>query len=181
LDVLAREPYRSRVRLVLQGFLSGAIRAELAAMNGACEVTVKPPVPWTEAVREIADATATLVVQGRAAGDATAVAAKAFEYLALGKPVICLSDGGATEALLGRLGSDQYCGRLEEPGSIAAVLSRLLDDPIPSPLPAEALAPYDRRRLAAKLASSLDELAARSSEASTSTMRSAARPSHSGG
>ena len=76
------------------------------------EVEIVPPSGWEDAVARIAAADVALITQSRGAGDETAVAAKVYEYLALGKPVLCLSDGGATEALLRRLGADQLSARL---------------------------------------------------------------------
>ena len=64
--------------------------------------------PWEDAVRAIAAADVGLISQSRRAGDETAVTTKVYEYLALGKPVLCLSDGGATEALLQRLGAGEF-------------------------------------------------------------------------
>ena len=97
---------------------------------------------------------------GRGAGDATAVAAKVYEYLALGRPVLCLSHGGATEALLRRLGADQLAARLDDEASIEAALERITAGDLPAPVPPERLAPYERPRLAKRLAELLDGLAA---------------------
>ena len=68
-------------------------------MSGA-DVEIVPPSGWEDAVERIAAADVALITQSRGAGDETAVAAKVYEYLALGKPVLCISHGGATEALL---------------------------------------------------------------------------------
>ena len=75
--------------------------------RSGADVELVPPSGWEDAVRRIADADVALVTQARGAGDETAVAAKVYEYLALGKPVLSVTDGGATEALLRRLGADQ--------------------------------------------------------------------------
>ncbi|HET6449332.1 MAG TPA: hypothetical protein VFG31_09510, partial [Conexibacter sp.] len=123
-------------------------------------VEVLPPGPWAEAVQRIAAADAALVTQARGAGDATAVASKVYEYLALGRPVLALTDGGATEALLRRLGADALCARLDDPDGIARALARLADGPLPAPLPTAALAPYDRGHIAAAMAALLDRVAA---------------------
>jgi hypothetical protein len=113
-----------------------------------------------DAVRRIADADVALVTQSRGAGDATAVAAKAYEYLALGKPVLCISHGGATEAMLRRLGADQLCARLDDDASIEAALAKIVSGDLPGPVPPDKLAPYERARLAERLADLLDGLAA---------------------
>lgn len=159
LRVLAREPFRSGFRLVLHGHLAPEIEGELAAAAGSCDVDVLPPSSWREAIAQIRSSDITLITQSHDAGDRTAVAAKVYEYLALGKPVLCISSGGATEALLRRIGADRYCARLDDEASIITALERLLREPLPPPLPAEKLAPYDRRKLAARMATTLDGVA----------------------
>jgi Glycosyl transferase 4-like domain len=147
-------------RLVLHGYLSPASRAEVdrARNRGKVPIEVIAPSSWEQAVTRIARADACLVTQARSAGDETAVASKVYEYLALGKPVLCVSDGGATEALLRRLGADDGCARLGFPETIVAALLRLRHGL--RPLPPELLAPYDRRALAHQMAALLDEVSA---------------------
>ncbi|HEX7291024.1 MAG TPA: hypothetical protein VF250_07860, partial [Conexibacter sp.] len=82
-----------------------------------------------------------------------------YEYLALGRPVLALTDGGATEALLRRLGADELCARLDDADGIARALARLAVDELPAPLPPAALAPYDRAHIAAGMARLLDRVA----------------------
>jgi glycosyltransferase involved in cell wall biosynthesis len=146
--------------LVLHGYLSPASRAEVeqARSDGNVPIEVRSPSPWKDAVALIARADACLITQARAAGDDTAIASKVYEYLALGRPVLCVSDGGATEALLRRLGAGELCARLDDPESIVAALLRLRDG-APRPLTAERLEPYSRRALAARMASLLDDVA----------------------
>lgn len=156
IDVLAREPYRDRFRLVLHGYLTPDVAAEVARADRAI-VEVIPPSSWDDAAQRIASADAGVVLQGAAVGDATAVASKVFEYLALGKPVLTVTDGGATEALLRRLGAGALCARIADGASIAAALDRLLEGTPPPPAP-EAIDRFDRRRLAGEMAALLDEL-----------------------
>jgi glycosyltransferase involved in cell wall biosynthesis len=144
------------LRLVLHGYVAPEIQREIAEADAPVEVV--PPSSWEDAVRRIADADVTLATQGRGAGDETAVAAKVYEYLALGKPVLCLSHGGATEALLKRLRADQLCARLDDQASIEAALARIAARDLPAPLAPEKLAPYERPRLAQRLAELLDSL-----------------------
>jgi len=147
-------------RLVLHGYLSPATRAEVerATQEGKVPIEVLAPSPWKEAVARIADADACLITQARAAGDETAVASKIYEYLALGKPVLCVTDGGASEALLRRLDADELCARLDSPETIVAALLRLRDGDPRMPPPAR-LEPYSRRALAAQMATLLDAAA----------------------
>jgi glycosyltransferase involved in cell wall biosynthesis len=144
------------LRLVLHGYVSPEIRAEVE--RSGVEVEHVEPSGWEDAVRRIADADVALVTQGRGAGDETAVAAKVYEYLALGKPVLSITDGGATEALLRRLGADELTARLDDQASIESALAKIEAGELPQPLPAEKLAPYERPRLAERLAELLDSL-----------------------
>ena len=148
---------RPPLRLVLHGYVAPEIQAEIAASSA--DVEVVPPSSWEDAVERIANADVALITQARGAGDETAVAAKVYEYLALGKPVLCISDGGATEALLRRLSVDQLCARLDDPSSIETALGRISASELQSPVPPEKLASYERPRLAQRLAELLDAVA----------------------
>jgi glycosyltransferase involved in cell wall biosynthesis len=147
---------RPPLRLVLHGYVAPEIRREID--ESGANVELLPPSGWEDAVRRIAEADVALITQARGAGDETAVAAKVYEYLALGKPVLCISHGGATEALLRRLGVDQLCARLDDPSSIEAALACIESGDLPPPVAPERLAPYERHRLAADLAELLDSL-----------------------
>jgi glycosyltransferase involved in cell wall biosynthesis len=145
---------RGAFRLVLHGHTAPPIEREIAASAVAVERV--PPSGWAEAIERIAAADVALVTQAHGAGDATAVASKVYEYLALGRPVLCLTDGGATEALLRRLGADGLCARLGDDESILAALDRILASDVPAPVDPEALAPYERRAAALRLGAILD-------------------------
>jgi glycosyltransferase involved in cell wall biosynthesis len=146
-------------RLVLHGHLSPTSRAEVdrARREGMAPIEVLAPSPWREAVGRIAQADAGLITQARAAGDETAVASKIYEYLVLGKPVLCLTDGGASEALLSRMEADELCARLDAPESIVAALLRLRDGAVRPPSPAR-LERYSRRALAGRMAALLEDV-----------------------
>jgi glycosyltransferase involved in cell wall biosynthesis len=147
---------RPPLRLVLHGYVAPEIQKEIE--ESGAEVELVPPSGWEDAVRRIAEADVALVTQSRGAGDETAVAAKVYEYLALGKPVLCLSHGGATEALLGRLDAGKLCAHLDDPASIEAAMERIRTADLPPPVAPERLAPYERPRLSASLAELLDTL-----------------------
>jgi glycosyltransferase involved in cell wall biosynthesis len=159
LRALGREPWRKSFRLVLHGYLAPSIAREVTEASATADVRVLPPSTWSNAIEQIAASDVGLVTQARGAGDATAVASKVYEYLALGKPVLCLTDGGATEALLRRLGADALCARLDDDSSISHVLERLKHRDIPAPPDRSALAPYDRRSIAAEMAQLFDTVA----------------------
>jgi glycosyltransferase involved in cell wall biosynthesis len=156
LRVLEREPYHSAFELVLHGYVAPEIQAELG--ESEVDPLLVPPSDWKEAVARIAEADVCLITQARGAGDETAVAAKVYEYLALGKPVLCISHGGATEALLRRLGADQLSVRLDDERSIETALDRVRGGDLPPPVPPEKLDAYERPRLAAELVNLLNSL-----------------------
>jgi glycosyltransferase involved in cell wall biosynthesis len=158
LEVLAREPYRSAFRLVHHGYASRESLEEMSRFQGRCDMEILPPSGWAEAVERMGDADVGLILQTDACGDPTAVAAKVYELLALGKPVLCLTNGGATESLLSRLGADRLCGRIDDESSIVSVLDRLLAGPLPSPVPEPMLHAYDRSEIAAAMARLLDRV-----------------------
>ena len=145
------------LRLVLHGYVAPEIQKEIA--DSGAEVEIMAPSGWEDAVQRISRADVALVTQARTAGDATAVAAKVYEYLALGKPVLALTHGGATEALLRRLEADQLCARLDDRPSIEAALDRIRGGDLPAPVAPEKLARYERPRLAEALANLLGTLA----------------------
>jgi glycosyltransferase involved in cell wall biosynthesis len=147
-------------RLVLHGYLTPTSRAEVerARRETSVPIEVLAPSPWEEAVGRIAEADAGLITQARAAGDETAIASKIYEYLALGKPVLCMSDGGASEALLQRVRADGLCARLDTPETIVAALWRLREGAPRAPLP-DQVEPYSRRTLAGRMAALLEEVA----------------------
>jgi glycosyltransferase involved in cell wall biosynthesis len=162
LRLLARDPWRRSFRLVLHGHLAPPIVHQVSEASDAVSIEVLEPSTWSDAVARIAASDVGLVTQARTAGDSTAVASKVYEYLALGKPVLCLSHGGATERLLRRLGADELCGRLEDERSIELALERLRERRVSAPLDRAALAPYDRDALARDMANLLGAVSDRS-------------------
>jgi len=158
LEVLREQPYTTAFRLLLHGHLTAQTARDVATMTDGCDVEVWPPSSWEEAIARISDADVALVTQAREAGDATAIAAKVYEYMALGKPVLCITDGGATEALVRRLGGGP-CARLDDEGSIRRALDRLMRPPPLPAVPAERLEPFNRRVIARRMAEVLDERA----------------------
>ena len=147
---------RPPLRLVLHGYVVPEIMAEIE--RSGADVELVPPSGWEDAVRRIADADVALVTQARGAGDETAVAAKVYEYLALGKPILAITDGGATEKLLQRLGADGLAARLDDEHSIETALRRITAGDLPEPVAPEKLAPYERPHLAEQVTALLESL-----------------------
>ena len=157
LEALARRP-PGELRLVLHGYLSPESREEL---RDSPEVEVVPPSSWADAVERMRSADVCVITQARAVGDATAVTGKVYEYLALGRPVLCVSDGGATEALLRRVGAEALVARLDNPASIDRALARIASGDLPPAVDPDRLASYSRATEARQLVEVLDGIVAK--------------------
>lgn len=157
---------RGRVRLELVGVVDPHTRRAVA--RGDAVVTIQPPVGWEDAIERVLAADVAVVITTSSAGGDMALPNKLFEALALGRPVLALvGAGGDTARLLERLGQDSGIAPPDDPAAIAAAVERLLADP-PPPVPPEALAEFDRDRIAERYAALLDEVASRSSSATSS-------------
>jgi glycosyltransferase involved in cell wall biosynthesis len=157
---------RKRTRLELLGVVDPRTRRALARARGV-DVTVEPPVAWDDAIRRMLAADITVVINAASTGGDMALPNKLFEALALGRPVLALaSPGSDTARLLERLGQDAGLAPPDDPQMIAAAVERLLADP-PPPVPPDALAEYDRDRLAERYAELLDEVATPSSRSTS--------------
>jgi glycosyltransferase involved in cell wall biosynthesis len=123
-------------------------------LDGA--VRFLPPVAHAEALALAASADALLVVQPETA---LQVPAKLYEAIGLAKPVICLTSGGATAALV----REESLGAVVDPGDEAAIADAVVE--LWRRKQAGALRPaapagrskYDARTRAKALAAVLDE------------------------
>jgi glycosyltransferase involved in cell wall biosynthesis len=165
---LGRPELRDRVRLDLVGFIDPETRRALASARDI-DVTVEPPVSWETAIdRTLAADIAVVINTPGTGGDVGQVPGKVYEVLALGRPVLALMRAGSDAArLLKRFGQGAGLAPPDEPAAIAAAIKRLLAEP-PPPVPPEALAEFDRDHIAARYAALLDEVATRSSNATSS-------------
>lgn len=165
---LARPELRERVRLELVGFIDPETRRALASAHDI-NVTVEPPVTWKTAIERTLAADIAIVINTPGTGaDVGQVPGKMYELLALGRPLLALMRAGSEAArLLERFGQGAGLAPPDNPGAIAAAIERLLSDP-PQPVTPEALADFDRDRIAARYAALLDDVATRSSNATSS-------------
>lgn len=167
LAALQSDGLRERVRLQLVGVVDPRTRKLLATLDGL-DVTVEPPVRWDEAIERVQAADVAVVINAPGTGGDMALPGKLFEALALGRPVLALTRPESdTARLLERLGQETGVAPPEDPEAIADAITRLLDVP-PEAVPREALAEFDRDLVAARYAALLDELASRSSKATSS-------------
>lgn len=140
----------------------GKYREEIRRRGLEQMVTLAPPIPNRDALREQADADALLLFQGSKFDHQ--IPAKVYEYLRIGRPIFALvGKGGDTEALLRESGG----GNLVAPDDIAEIEKGLLEFVWAlrhqrAPVASENLVrAYSRRQGAAKLAVLLDEIAGR--------------------
>jgi glycosyltransferase involved in cell wall biosynthesis len=167
LAALSTDGLRERVRLQLVGVVDPRTRSLLTTLEGL-DVSVEQPVGWEEAIERVRAADIAVVINAPGTGGDMALPGKLFEALALGRPVLALTRPASDSArLLGRLGQDAGVAPPDDAPAIAVAIARLLDDP-PAAVPAEALAEFDRDRVAARYAELLEELASRSSSESSS-------------
>jgi glycosyltransferase involved in cell wall biosynthesis len=101
-----------------------------------------------------------VVIVPRSMGDDVAWPVKMFEALALGKPILAITSGGATEALLLELGQGAGCARDDDPRAVANALGRVVRAP-PTPVAPARIARFDRAAVTRRYAELLDELVSR--------------------
>jgi glycosyltransferase involved in cell wall biosynthesis len=164
---LGRPELQGRVRLELLGVVDPRTRRALAAADHLA-VEAVGSVDWEEAIARVVAAQISVVINASSTGGDMALPNKLFEALALGRPVLALATPGSdTARLLERLGQEAGLAPPDDPAAIAAAIDRLLTEP-PPPVPPEALADFDRDRIAERYAALLDEVATRSSSATSS-------------
>jgi glycosyltransferase involved in cell wall biosynthesis len=156
---LSRPELRERVRLELVGNMNASSEAAVRAAPPELEIEVSSPLPWRATIDRVAAADAVVVIFPPQLGDRVAWPVKMFEGLALGKPILSLTGGGAGEALLRRLGVAQGCARWDDVDSVAAAAARLLEAP-PAPVEPERLARWDRSNVARDYDALLERLIA---------------------
>ncbi len=126
--------------------------------HGDLEVVVEPPVPWRDAVERVRAADVAVVINSPGTGGDMAAPSKLYEALALGTPVLALTNPGSeSERLLERLGHDAGCAPPGDEDAIARAVARLIDAP-PAPVDPAALAPFSRAAVAEQVAALLDRL-----------------------
>jgi glycosyltransferase involved in cell wall biosynthesis len=166
LAALKRPELRGRIRLVLLGVIDPRTAHALSRAPDL-DVTVESPVEWEQAIDHVLEADIVVVINAPSAGGDMAVPTKLYEALALGRPVLALTRRGSdTARLLDRLGQDAGLAAPDDPSAIAFAIERLLAAP-PLPVLPEALADFDADRIGARYAALLDEVATRSSSATS--------------
>ncbi len=158
LEALARPALDGRVRLELVGNLTAETERALEHKPAGVDVETVPPQSWEATMDRVVAADVIAVIYPRSMGDDYSLPVKLHEALALGKPVLSITAGGASEALLRELGQDHALARHGDAASVGDALERLLAGPPPAPVDPERIARFDRARVAADYAALLDGL-----------------------
>ena len=149
-------------RVILRASARESAYSEAVRAQGIGElVEIVPRVSRAEALREMHGASALLLFQGRHCN--RQIPAKAYEYLFLGKPIVCLTNReGDTYSLLHGEWGVPYCADMDDAQDIARVLREFLADyrgGRPYVPPAALRARHTRQSQAVTLAELLDKVA----------------------
>jgi glycosyltransferase involved in cell wall biosynthesis len=137
-----------------------AVLQALVDQHGVADVVeLAPPIPYRDALLEMARADALLILQASNCNEQ--VPAKLYEYIRCRRPLVGLTDPeGDTASVLRKAGINDIA-RLESPEDIAALLQRVLRSPRDSTaaLPsAESARRASRQQRTAELAGLLDRV-----------------------
>lgn len=157
-------PESTRVHLLGPGPLahSDGIRQLLTALRLAERVQVSDRIPYAAALRTMNAAAVLLLLQGGREA-ATQIPNKAYEYLRLGRPILCVAPAESATTRLVRRFSGVRCVDPDDVGDIARALSDLAAawqaGRRRHTREAEGLSRYSRLEAARTLAALLDDVA----------------------
>jgi glycosyltransferase involved in cell wall biosynthesis len=164
--VTRRPDLRAKLRCQFVGRVSSANRrlGEQYTAPGRIGdvVSFEGFVPRRQALARMAGADCLLQLMTDEPGTGMFVGGKLIEYMAFDRPILAVMPPGEGRRLVESLPSGRAAD--VEPGSVAATVERLLDDP-PAPGPTDPTGRYDRVNLAGELAAVLDAVVAERSAA----------------
>ncbi|MFH1279732.1 MAG: glycosyltransferase [Candidatus Eisenbacteria bacterium] len=141
------------VRLTFIGSAAGEERYKefLQSHRLSRIVTFEAKVPRDEAIRLLASSDLLLLIQ---TGTDLQIPRKLYEYIAVGRPILALTSGGATESIVRREGLGWIVGP-GEPERVKELLRRAAGRSLPPP--PRRSERFDFRRLTERLAALLEE------------------------
>jgi hypothetical protein len=131
------------------------LQSYAAARGVADRVTIEPPIPHADVLRRMAAADLLLLIQP---GTSIQIPGKLFEMLPFRKPILGLTDEGEAADILRRFDLGAVANGNDSP-AIAAALRHLIDGRCNDPNQqrwADAIAAFDGRELAGRLAAAFD-------------------------
>ncbi len=162
-ELMADEKWRDRIRVRLVGFIPASIQRQMQKLCEWGVGVVRPPVPRQEALAEMAQADALILLEADIPELRLNHSNKLFEYLATGKPILAIVPNGEAARLI----QEENAGIVVHPNDregIKRAILQLYDNVEPGgeasvPNPAR-YARYQRRNLSASLARILDQCVA---------------------
>lgn len=124
-------------------------------------VNLRSFVTHGEALQEMMNSSALLLLTSNAEGGATVLTGKVFEYIAANKPIICVAPPGALSELIEQrqLGASFESDRIEELSKyVETLFLRHCDGTLKSVTGRRRVEDFDRRILSGKLADLLDQV-----------------------
>lgn len=131
----------------------------LGKYRGRVPIRVIPSVPRADALELMKSASVLFLVQGRVEGERdVAVAAKTYEYLATGLPILADCPPGDNAEMIERYAANPYVVTSGRRGDLVDALRRIVGEvgATPPEVRAEFVEQFDRDRLALRLALELD-------------------------
>lgn len=148
-----------RIRLRVVGDASRELRGQVARAGVEELVEMAALVPYPDAIRQIREADALLLVQAQGHGPVTPIAGKTFEYLRSGRPLLAVVPEGDNADLVRDHGGEYRIASPGNPDDIARALGSLADVlPSSTRPPSAAFRRFERRALTIQLAKLFDSL-----------------------
>lgn len=121
-------PTTTRIRLLGSGPMAGdaSLQQVLVDLGLQARVEVVERMPYGDALRAMSTSSALLLLQG-GQGTRAQIPNKAFEYLRLGRPILCLATPNSATARVMREFDGVFLAEPDDVEGIARALNRLLD------------------------------------------------------
>ena len=152
----------AEIRLQFIGRFGAEVHAMLDHPALRASIVVKDYMPHAESVRYLFQSDALLMIVDDFKGNEEIVPGKVFEYMGSGRPIITLAPEGAVTRVIEQTRSGR-CARSKDVDAVAGIIMDFYLQWKAGTLGAgqdrEAVEQFERKKIAARLASLLDELA----------------------
>jgi glycosyltransferase involved in cell wall biosynthesis len=159
-ELMADETRRDQVRIRFTGFFPPGIQRQMQKLCEMGVAVVRPPVPRQEALTEMAQANALLLLEADIPELRLNHSNKLFEYMATGKPIFAIVPNGEAARLI----QEEKAGMVVHPNDREGIkqgILKLLEDfkrgAVTSAPGPDKYARYQRRNLSQSLAHILDQ------------------------
>jgi glycosyltransferase involved in cell wall biosynthesis len=155
-----------QLRLRIVGDDTRKLRRDIEALGLGDFVSVRAPVPHSEAIREIREADVVVICQPRSRTEVTPVAGKTYEYIRSGRPILAIVPAGDNATVVESYAAVHEIVTTFELDDVTRAMARLCARISQGGTPrgvtpaSEFVERYERRRLAARLAALFDGVVA---------------------